>query len=92
MAVGVCARSGTRSLLTDSFPPLQSALKRLQNSIIAAIRRGPVPQHIAIIMDGNRRYARSNRIDAAEGHYTGAETLKQVLSDILWFRHHSLFP
>jgi ditrans,polycis-polyprenyl diphosphate synthase len=46
--------------------------------MIAAIRRGPVPQHIAIIMDGNRRYARSNRVDTAEGHYSGAETLKQV--------------
>lgn len=61
-----------------SFPPLQSGLKRLQNALIAAIRRGPVPQHIAIIMDGNRRYARSNRVDTAEGHYSGAETLKQV--------------
>ena len=47
-------------------------MKRLQNSCIAAIRRGRVPQHIAIIMDG------SNRIDTAEGHYTGAETLKNV--------------
>ena len=53
-------------------------MKRLQNSCIAAIRRGPIPQHIAIIMDGNRRYARSNRIDTAEGHYSGAETLKNV--------------
>ena len=62
-----------------SFPPLQSGLKRLENSCIAAIRRGPVPQHIAIIMDGNRRYARSRRIDTAEGHYSGAESLKNVI-------------
>ena len=55
-------------------------MKRLQNSCIAAIRRGPVPQHIAIIMDGNRRYARSNRMESAEGHYSGAETLKNVIS------------
>jgi ditrans,polycis-polyprenyl diphosphate synthase len=66
-------------LVSDvSFPPLQSGMKRLQNSCIAAIRRGPVPQHIAIIMDGNRRYARSNRMDSAEGHYSGAEALKNV--------------
>jgi ditrans,polycis-polyprenyl diphosphate synthase len=62
-----------------SFPPLQSGLKRLQNSCIAAIRRGTVPQHIAIIMDGNRRYARSHRIDTSEGHISGAEVLKKVL-------------
>ena len=65
-------------LTFPSFPPLQSGLKRLENSCIAAIRRGPVPQHIAIIMDGNRRYARSRRIDTAEGHYSGAESLKNV--------------
>jgi hypothetical protein len=75
----------SESTANPSFPPLQSGLKRLQNSCIAAIRRGPVPQHIAIIMDGNRRYARSNRIDTAEGHYSGAETLKNVLRDLcLW--------
>jgi ditrans,polycis-polyprenyl diphosphate synthase len=78
MAVGVIVHF-MRAMLTTSFPPLQSGLKKLQNSCIAAIRRGPVPQHIAIIMDGNRRYARSNRIDTAEGHYSGAETLKNVL-------------
>jgi len=44
------------------------------------MRRGPVPNHIAIIMDGNRRYARSQHIDTAEGHYSGAETLKNVFA------------
>lgn len=77
MAMGV--KRSEISCTEYSFPPLQSALKRLQNSCLAAIRRGPVPQHIAIIMDGNRRYARSNRIDTAEGHYSGAETLKNVI-------------
>jgi ditrans,polycis-polyprenyl diphosphate synthase len=71
------------SLINYSFPPLQSGLKRLQNSCIAALRRGAIPQHIAIIMDGNRRYARSVRIDTAEGHYSGAETLKNVSQHLI---------
>ncbi|MBP1985669.1 polyprenyl diphosphate synthase [Halolamina salifodinae] len=37
------------------------------------------PSHVAIIQDGNRRYARERGGDAAEGHRAGAETTEQVL-------------
>jgi tritrans,polycis-undecaprenyl-diphosphate synthase [geranylgeranyl-diphosphate specific] len=37
------------------------------------------PDHVAIIQDGNRRYARSNGEDAPDGHRAGAETTEQVL-------------
>lgn len=36
------------------------------------------PEHIAIIMDGNRRWARSNGIDVKEGHKKGAENLEDI--------------
>ncbi|MEF8799946.1 MAG: polyprenyl diphosphate synthase [Halolamina sp.] len=38
------------------------------------------PDHVAIIQDGNRRYARKQGADASEGHRAGAETTQQVLS------------
>jgi tritrans,polycis-undecaprenyl-diphosphate synthase [geranylgeranyl-diphosphate specific] len=38
-----------------------------------------VPEHVAIIQDGNRRYARSNGGDAPDGHRAGAETTEAVL-------------
>jgi Undecaprenyl pyrophosphate synthetase (EC 2.5.1.31) len=38
-----------------------------------------VPDHVAIIQDGNRRYARSNGGDAPDGHRAGAETTERVL-------------
>ena len=38
-----------------------------------------VPTHVAVIQDGNRRYARQNGDDATEGHEHGAETTEQVL-------------
>jgi ditrans,polycis-polyprenyl diphosphate synthase len=66
-----------------SFPPLQLGLKRLQNSCISAIRRGIVPQYIAIIMDGNRGYARSHTIDMSKGHIYGIEVLKKILEACL---------
>lgn len=39
---------------------------------------GP-PIHVAIIMDGNRRWARSRNLDDLEGHIAGTEALRAVL-------------
>lgn len=38
-------------------------------------------RHLAIIMDGNRRWARKRGLPAAAGHKKGAETLEQVCRD-----------
>lgn len=37
-----------------------------------------VPKHIAIIMDGNRRWAKSHGLNVKLGHKEGAETLKKI--------------
>ena len=36
------------------------------------------PNHIAIIMDGNRRWAKKRRLEALLGHDKGAETLQEI--------------
>jgi len=36
------------------------------------------PNHVAIIMDGNRRWAKKRRLEALLGHDKGAETLKDI--------------
>ncbi|MFB6217702.1 MAG: polyprenyl diphosphate synthase [Halobacteriaceae archaeon] len=46
---------------------------------LLARRLDRTPDHVAIIQDGNRRYARRNGADAAEGHRAGAQTTEQVL-------------
>ena len=38
-----------------------------------------MPQHIAIIMDGNRRWARAKGRPAALGHKEGAKTLEKIV-------------
>src|SRR4029079_8362126 len=38
-----------------------------------------VPKHIAIIMDGNRRWARLQGISPIRGHWAGAEVLTDIL-------------
>ncbi|BDE06274.1 isoprenyl transferase [Vulcanimicrobium alpinum] len=37
-----------------------------------------MPHHVAIIMDGNRRWARSRRLPAIEGHRRGIVALREV--------------
>ncbi|MFB6112751.1 MAG: polyprenyl diphosphate synthase [Halodesulfurarchaeum sp.] len=38
-----------------------------------------VPEHVAVIQDGNRRYARKRGGDPTDGHEAGAETTEKVL-------------
>lgn len=38
-----------------------------------------IPTHIAIIMDGNRRWAKARNLPVKSGHKEGAETLKKVV-------------
>ena len=43
------------------------------------IDRENIPVHIAIIMDGNRRWAKSKGLPSALGHKKGAETLEKIV-------------
>ncbi|MCI8361609.1 MAG: isoprenyl transferase [Clostridia bacterium] len=38
-----------------------------------------MPKHIAIIMDGNRRWAREKGLDIKQGHREGAKTLEKIV-------------
>ena len=37
--------------------------------------------HIAIIMDGNRRWAKKNRLSVAAGHKAGAQNLEKIVHE-----------
>lgn len=44
------------------------------------LRTGEIPKHVAIIMDGNRRFARKMRYDRCfEGHVLGFDKLLETL-------------
>ena len=38
-----------------------------------------MPKHIAIILDGNRRWAKRNLIMKVEGHFRGADAVEKLL-------------
>lgn len=58
----------------------------LQSLLFALLSIGPIPKHIGIIMDGNRRYARthpSGPMPVAQGHMSGFNALRTVLETCL---------
>jgi len=62
-----------------SSPPAEWALNQLRSLLIGALRQGPMPKHVAFVMDGNRRYAKTHRIETVEGHNLGFEALAKIL-------------
>ncbi len=56
----------TAQLISTTSTPINLDLKKL-------------PQHVAIIMDGNGRWAKQRGLPRIEGHRKGANTLKEIL-------------
>jgi tritrans,polycis-undecaprenyl-diphosphate synthase [geranylgeranyl-diphosphate specific] len=51
----------------------------LDVKLIEEIRQHPLPRHIAIIMDGNRRFAQELGLSWEAGHVFGKEKIEEVL-------------
>jgi len=58
-----------------------SLLERFSANVL---RCGRMPKHVAFIMDGNRRFARQNKVDKIQGHSQGFERLADSLQ---WCRY-----
>lgn len=71
-------------------PPVEWGILQLRELLIGALRHGPIPQHVAFIMDGNRRFARNHGIETLEGHNLGFEALAKV--SIRFPSHMAQFP
>jgi undecaprenyl pyrophosphate synthase len=41
-------------------------------------QQGPIPEHIGLIMDGNRRFARTHDMPIEQGHRLGAAAMTKV--------------
>jgi undecaprenyl diphosphate synthase len=44
-----------------------------------SVPREELPRHVAIIMDGNRRWARSRGLNEMEGHAAGVEGIREII-------------
>ncbi len=51
----------------------------MEESLISRIDKGRLPQHIAIIMDGNGRWAEEKGQDRLYGHFHGVESVRNIV-------------
>lgn len=81
------ATAAVRSSSSSSF--VARGIASIANAIYELVRRfllwmiaaGPIPTHVAIIMDGNRRYAARRHMNKTSGHEFGYSTLMYILRD-----------
>lgn len=57
-----------------------TAQTALEQRLLAEIKRAPVPRHLGIIMDGNRRFAKDHGLLTEEGHLKGKDKLEDLLN------------
>ncbi|MGL5381263.1 isoprenyl transferase [Clostridium sp.] len=55
--------------------------KHKENTEVLEIDRNNIPKHIAIIMDGNGRWAKSRNLPRSMGHKAGVETIRRILKE-----------
>ena len=53
--------------------------RTVEATLLQEVRREPIPAHIGIIMDGNRRFAQAMGEPPVKGHEYGRDTLENVL-------------
>lgn len=51
----------------------------IRKFLFSILRVGPIPDHIAFIMDGNRRYAKKQKLEEGSGHKAGFLALMSLL-------------
>jgi tritrans,polycis-undecaprenyl-diphosphate synthase [geranylgeranyl-diphosphate specific] len=66
-------------MVLQKFLTFIGAYKAYEKWLWVQVKNGVKPEHIAIILDGNRRWAGEQEINPWLGHKKGAETVEQLL-------------
>ncbi|CAD8137988.1 unnamed protein product [Paramecium pentaurelia] len=51
----------------------------VQSSFIQFLKLGTIPNHVGVIMDGNRRYAKQRKMEPTDGHIQGYQSFLNLL-------------
>ncbi len=58
----------------------RTSVQRVYETMVwSQIRVGPIPEHIGVILDGNRRWAKRRGLDPWKGHEQGARKMEDFL-------------
>src|SRR5690625_2754562 len=66
------------SELFRSREPTRNAVQSDQTDFLSTLDPSRIPQHIAVIMDGNGRWAKNRAMPRFAGHRAGVESLRQL--------------
>jgi len=58
---------------------IRAVRERYENRLLETVKRYPLPEHVGVIMDGNRRFAKEMKLTANDGHYLGKKKLEEFL-------------
>src|SRR5439155_1313944 len=74
-----CKRSPTAtSVWSTRWPPARKPRSWRSNAQEPPVSQLPPPEHVAIIMDGNSRWARERLLPRVMGHKAGIETIHDI--------------
>lgn len=70
----------TKIYQSDIYNYYSNKIRKFKDfKLIEEIKQNPVPQHVAVIMDGNRRFAENFDLNPEAGHFFGVDKLEEVL-------------
>ena len=69
---------GGRAIM-DTFLQASGIYSYYQRRLESEILSQPLPNHVAIILDGNRRWAKYHFLDSERGHAYGADRAEDPL-------------
>ena len=78
-------RESTTALLgallrRPAAPVLDLVYRLYERGLDRAIKHGPIPQHVGVILDGNRRFARKAGLsEVTDGHRRGADKVEELV-------------
>ncbi len=66
--------------LMETFLQMSGIYSLYERRLESEIVKSPLPNHVAIVLDGNRRWARFNLLDTRTGHTHGADKAEELLN------------
>ena len=64
----------------ETFLQLSRIYSFYEKHLESEIVKQPLPNHVAIVLDGNRRWAKYNLFDVGKGHTHGADKAEELLN------------